>query len=269
MSNVIQRHDNRAYNQMRSIKVAYNLFGYAPGNVLFELGNTKVLCSVTMQKGVPHFLKGTRTGWLTAEYSLLPSATQPRTPREGVILKRNHRSVEISRMIGRALRVVTNLDMFGEQTIMVDCDVLHADGGTRCACITAAYLSLEAASQRWLQDGFLKKPLIRNALAAVSVGVVNGHSLLDLNYEEDSKADADFNVVLTSTGKLIELQGAAERDPLSWQMFDQLRDLASSGINELFKQCGTIEKQRPVEKNRQEKVPLFSLQRRHETFPAK
>ncbi len=264
MNNMI-RHDHRAYDQIRSVKVSYNCFGYAPGNVFFEQDNTKVLCSVSMQKGVPPFLKGTRTGWLTAEYAMLPAATLSRVARESVLLKRNYRSVEISRMIGRSLRTIIDLNSFGEQTIMIDCDVLQADGGTRCASLTGAFLALKMAEQKWLLDGLLRKSIIKDSLAAVSVGIVAGCPLLDLDYQEDSKADVDFNVVLTSTEKVIEIQGASEKSPISWQLFDQLRDLASHGIKQLFKNCLSIESP-TLKKKLKQKLPLFSLQRRNENI---
>lgn len=263
MNNTIKRYGNRAYNQLREVKVRYNLFGYAPGNVLFELGNTKVLCSVMMQKGVPAFLKGTKTGWLTAEYALLPAATMMRTPREATQFKRSGRSVEISRLIGRALRSIINLDTIGEQTITVDCDVLQADGGTRTACLTGAYLALEEAEQYWLEDKCIKKPLLTEALAAISVGIINGYPYLDLDYAEDSRAEVDFNFVLTASGNIVELQGGAEQKPMSWHLFEQLRELAISGVENLFRSCKRTEKKRRSGEIKQEKVPLFSLQRRN------
>jgi len=262
----LNRSGNRQYNQLRPIKVTYDSFGYALGNVLFEQGNTKILCSITLQRGVPFFLKGTRSGWLTAQYSLLPSATQMRGQRESVTLKRNNRSIEISRLIGRALRVVVDLNSIGENTIIVDCDVLQADGGTRCACITGSYLALEVAEQRWLQEGFLKKTILREAIAATSVAIVDGKSFLDVDYNEDSNADADFNVVLTSSGRLVELQGTAEKNPVSWKSFDQLRELADHGIKDIFSKCAEYKPSHLIENKKQEKVPLFSLHRRNDSI---
>jgi len=266
MSNGMQRHDNRVYNQLRTVKVTYNLFGYAPGNVLFEIGNTKVLCSVMIQKGVPAFLKGTKTGWLTAEYALLPADTVIRTPREAIRLTRNGRSVEISRLIGRALRTIVQLDSIGEQTITIDCDVLQADGGTRSACLTGAYLALEAAEQYWLERKIILEPLIKDALAAISVGVIENQPYLDLDYVEDSRADADFNFVLTASGNLLEVQGTAEKAPISWDLFNQLQQLGQEGVEKLFHYCERIDKVQKKEV-RQEKVPFFSLQwRKHLPF---
>jgi ribonuclease PH len=257
MSSKMWRQDNRAYDQLRKVKVTYNSFGYAPGNVLFEIGNTKVLCSVMMQKGVPPFLKGSKTGWLTAEYALLPAATTIRTQREATLFKRNSRSVEISRLIGRSLRSIVQLDNIGEQTIMVDCDVLQADGGTRTACLTGAYLALEVAEQFWREKDIIPETIIKDALAAISVGVIDNQVYLDLDYSEDNRADADFNFVLTSLGKLIEVQGSAEKKALSWEVFEQLRQLACSGIAKLM--C--YSKRLATGKNRG-KGGLFSLQRR-------
>ncbi|TET06556.1 ribonuclease PH [Candidatus Dependentiae bacterium] len=251
------RQNNRTYNQLRKVKISYNLFGYAPGNVLFEMGNTKVLCSVMMQKGVPFFLKGSKTGWLTAEYALLPAATTIRTQREATLLKRNGRSVEISRLIGRSLRSIVQLDNIGEKTILVDCDVLQADGGTRTACLTGAYLALEVAEQYWLERDIIPESIIKDALAAISVGVIDNQVYLDLDYSEDNRAGADFNFVLTSSGKLIEVQGSAEKTALSWEIFEQLRQLACKGIVKLLHYSKRLAKD-----NNQEKGQLFSLQRR-------
>ena len=201
---------------------------------LFEMGNTKVLCSVTLQQGVPHFLRGKKTGWLTAEYSLLPASTPIRTVREVTANKRSGRTIEISRLIGRSLRSVVNLDALGEQTIFMDCDVLQADGGTRTACITSAYLALRAAQANWAQDGLLHGKLLIDELAAVSVGITEGLPLLDLDFVEDSATEADFNFVLTRSGRLIEIQGSAERFPLTWTQYDEMKVLALKGVAELF-----------------------------------
>lgn len=224
----------RGADQLRPLRVTYDIFKYASGSTLFELGNTKVLCSVTLQQGVPHFLRGKRTGWLTAEYSLLPASTPIRTVREVTANKRSGRTIEISRLIGRSLRSVANLDALGEQTIFMDCDVLQADGGTRIACITGAYLALRAAQAQWLHEGLLSKDLLIDELAAVSVGLADEHPILDLDFMEDSATDADFNFVLTKSQRVIEIQGSAERYPLTWQQYDGMRDLALKGVGELF-----------------------------------
>lgn len=232
--NSISRSYNRQMDQLRPLKVTYGVFLYAAGSTLFELGNTKVLCSITCQQGVPHFLKGKKTGWLTAEYSLLPVSTPIRTVRDSNTLKRNGRNIEISRLIGRALRSVLNLDKLGEYTIFVDCDVMQADGGTRTASITGAYLALKAAVSKWKQIGFLKENIIRDDIAAVSVGVKNGLTLLDLDFSEDSEVDADYNFVLTRSSKIVEIQGSAEKSPLSWNTYDSIKSSAIKGVNEIF-----------------------------------
>ena len=182
----LMRADNRAHNQLRPISLRHNEFGYAPGSVLFALGNTKVLCSVNMQPNVPPFLKGSKSGWLTAEYAMLPAATQLRTNRESSSFKRNGRSVEISRLIGRSLRNIVDLSKIGERTIIIDCDVLQADGSTRTACITAANYALHAAQAHWLERKVIDQPIITNRIAAVSVGINQDDALLDLDYTEDS-----------------------------------------------------------------------------------
>lgn len=228
------RAGQRSHDQLRPLRVSYDIFKYASGSTLFEMGNTKVLCSVTLQQGVPHFLRGKKTGWLTAEYSLLPASTPIRTVREVTANKRSGRTIEISRLIGRSLRSVANLNALGEQTIFMDCDVLQADGGTRTACITGAYLALKAAQAAWLNEGLLNGTLLVDELGAVSVGLTNNTPLLDLDFVEDSATEADFNFVLTRSGKVIEIQGSAERFPLSWDQYDSIKLLALKGVNELF-----------------------------------
>jgi len=228
------RSNQRSNDQLRPLHVSYDIFKYASGSTLFEMGNTKVLCSVTLQQGVPHFLRGKKSGWLTAEYSLLPASTPIRTVREVTANKRSGRTIEISRLIGRSLRAVANLAALGEQTIFMDCDVLQADGGTRTACITGAFLALKAAQTAWLGEGLLQEPLLIDELAAVSVGFAGSTPLLDLDFMEDSATEADFNFVLTKSGKLIEIQGSAERFPLTWDQYEDMRSLALKGVNELF-----------------------------------
>lgn len=234
MSESIQRANGRAFDQLRDIRISYNVFGYAPGSVLFELGNTKVLCSITMQVGVPPFLKGTKTGWLTAEYAMLPTSCQTRSARESTQAKRNDRSVEISRLIGRSLRAVVDLKRIGERTIYVDCDVLQADGSTRTAAITGAFLALKKADEYWLHAADIAESIIIDSVAAVSAGFTPAGALLDLDYSEDSIIDADYNFILTQSEKIIEIQGAAEKSVLSWQQFDQLKSLAIKGTADLF-----------------------------------
>lgn len=225
----------RLFNQIRPVRVTYDAFGYAAGAVLFEIGNTKVLCAVSIAQGVPPFLKGSRTGWLTAEYAMLPTSTVQRVQRESFANKKNGRCTEISRLIGRAMRAVTQLDGLGERTITIDCDVLQADGGTRTAAISGACLALRHAQNRWLQDKIITAPCLLNDVAAISVGILDGVVAIDLDCSEDNVAEADFNFVLTSTGNIIELQGAVEKcSSISWENFGQMSQLAVSGVQQLF-----------------------------------
>ncbi len=234
MLNNVQRQDGRTCDQIRQANVFYDALGYADASILFELGNTKVLVSVSLQTTVPPFLKGQKTGWLNAEYAMLPCATQQRTMRESSQAQRNTRSVEISRLIGRCLRTCVSLEDLGERTIVVDCDILQADGSTRVAAITAASLALEQAIARWHKARIIGKNIFKHSIAAVSVGMINGVACLDLNYEEDSKADADFNIIMTTSGDIIEIQGTAEKKPVSWPQFEQLKNLATKGVADLF-----------------------------------
>lgn len=228
------RLDDRAPDELRHLKVTYDIFPYAAGSVLFEMGKTKVLCSVTLQSGVPHFLRGKRRGWLTAEYSLLPASTPIRTVREVTANKRNGRTIEISRLIGRSLRSVCNLQILGEQTIFIDCDVLQADGGTRTACITGSYLALKAAQTIWLEQNMIPCHFLKDELVAVSVGVSNHGAFLDLDFAEDNAIDADFNFVLTRGGGVVEVQGAAEKEPLTWEAFENMKNFALKGATDVF-----------------------------------
>ncbi|MGA9530975.1 MAG: ribonuclease PH [Candidatus Babeliales bacterium] len=231
------RNDGRKNNQMREIRVTVDPYGYADASVLCEYGKTKVLCSVTLQAGVPPFLRGNNggMGWLTAEYALLPCATQVRARRDGV---QNRRSMEISRLIGRSLRAAVQLEKLGNRTIVVDCDVLQADGGTRAASITGASLALCIAVDRWLQRGDIVTSIIRDYICAVSVGALHQTVLLDVHYEEDSIVDADFTFVLNQCGDIIELQGTGERAAVSWDLFDQMKRSVQEGHGLL---CGYYE----------------------------
>jgi ribonuclease PH len=270
MSENIQRAYGRAFDQLRDIRISYNVFGYAPGSVLFELGNTKVLCSVTMQVGVPPFLKGTKTGWLTAEYAMLPTSCQTRATRESSQAKRNDRSVEISRLIGRSLRAVVDLKRIGERTIYVDCDVLQADGSTRTAAITGAFLALKKADEYWLNAGDIVESIIIDSVAAVSAGLTANCPLLDLDYAEDSIIEADYNFILTRSEKIVEIQGAAEKNALTWQQFEQLKNLAIKGTSDLFARMNLDTQKIPLvkpannsdTKKQRTDAPLFSLKNR-------
>lgn len=208
----------------------------ASGSVLIGLGSTRVICAVTLEEGVPRWMReqGTTGGWITAEYSLLPYSTTERTRRESTAGRIGGRTHEIQRMIGRCLRSVTNLDALGPRTFWVDCDVLAADGGTRTAAVTGAYVALRLAVRRLLRQGVLDTNPIRDSLAAVSVGVVDGHALMDLCYEEDASAEVDLNVVMTGGGRLVEIQGTGERGPFSHRMLEKLLRLARKGVKELL-----------------------------------
>lgn len=266
MQNHITRSQGRKFDELRPVKITYDQYGYSTASVLFELGNTKVHCAVNLQAGVPPFLKGKRTGWLKAEYAMLPSATALRTHREATSVERNGRSIEISRLIGRALRSVINLDPLGEQTIIIDCDVLQADGGTRTACITGAFLALSCAVDRWLAAGKISHTIITDTIAAISVGTRDNQVLLDIDFAEDSNIDADFNFILTKSGSIIEIQGTAEKKPIPWALFEQIHKVAHQGINQLFTLC----KAEPVPVAlpprgailERERNPLFSLKNR-------
>lgn len=259
----IKRSCGRAYDELRPIRITPDVFGYATASVLFEIGNTKVLCSVSLQSHVPPFLKGSKTGWLKAEYSMLPTATESRTQRESTSSDRNGRSIEISRLIGRSLRSIVKLDALGEKTIVVDCDVLQADGGTRTACITGASLALHYAVARWLNSGIINQNVLTGSIAAISVGILNGIPLLDIDYPEDCKLDADFNFVLKQDGSIVEIQGTSEKQTVSWAEFDKIRVLAEKGIQSLFKMTEPEDK---TQKNpAKQSVPLFSLANRIQT----
>src|SRR5579863_6245287 len=230
----IVRNDKRTPDQLRPVSFSRGIYEFAAGSFLFEMGKTKVLCAVSLQNGVPQFLRGKGTGWLTAEYALLPTSTMTRTQRDSMLVRKDGRAVEIARFIGRCFRSIVDLSTIGERTITIDCDVLQADGGTRTAAITGSFLSLAMAQEKWLQTRVITKPIIKEKITAVSVGVVNDNVLLDLNYEEDSAATADFNFVITQSDKVIEMQGGAESDPLSWDTFEAVRVLARQGAQQLF-----------------------------------
>lgn len=232
---VITRNDGRAYNNVRPLTITYDPFGYADASIMFELGQTKVMVAVTLQNGVPQFLKGKGTGWLTAEYAMLPTSTRMRCMRDSMQHHRNNRSVEISRFIGRSLRSVVDLSFLGERTIVVDCDVIQADGGTRVACVSAASLVLTLAAKRWIEAGVVEKNFVNDSLVAISVGMVKGQVYLDLTQVEDNEADADFNFILTTNGDVVEVQGTAEKAPVSWEDFEHFKTLALMGIEQLQK----------------------------------
>jgi ribonuclease PH len=228
-----RRADGRRADELRPVRITRHFTKHAEGSVLIETGQTRVLCTASVEEGVPLFLKGKGQGWLTAEYGMLPRATNTRTRREAAEGRQSGRTQEIQRLIGRSLRAVVDLAALGERTIRIDCDVLQADGGTRCASITGAYIALADAIAWCRQRRALVGEPLRDAVAAVSVGVVGGTALLDLDYAEDSGCDTDMNVVMTGAGGFVEVQGTAERTPFSRGEFEALLSLAQEGIARL------------------------------------
>lgn len=233
------RNDGRLANGMRKVKINTEYMKYAEGSCLFEIGNTKVICTASVEDGVPPFMRGKGSGWITAEYAMLPRSCQRRVARESSKGKKGGRTHEIQRLIGRALRGVTNTDLLGERTIWLDCDVIQADGGTRCASITGSFIALCLALDHLKKQKIFNKIPVDHFIAAISVGMVDGDIRLDLNYEEDSSAEVDMNVVMTDTGKFVEVQATAEREPFSRDDMDNMIELAKKGINDLFEKQKT------------------------------
>jgi ribonuclease PH len=233
-SGTYARTDGRRADELRRARITPGFMPYAEGSALIEMGNTRVICTATLDERVPPFRRNTGQGWLTAEYAMLPRATQQRTQRETGRGGPSGRTHEIQRLIGRSLRAVTNLSKLGERTITIDCDVLQADGGTRTASITGAYVALVLACRRLVRENKLSSLPIVGEVAAVSVGVVAGTPLLDLKYDEDSRAEVDMNVVCTGDGRFVELQGTAEGEPFSQEQTDALLALARAGLRTLF-----------------------------------
>jgi ribonuclease PH len=230
----VKRGDGRAFNQLRAVKITPGYQKFAEGSVLIEMGNTHVLCAVTLDERVPPFLKGTGKGWVTAEYSMLPRATLSRTQRDSAQGRVNGRSQEIQRLIGRSLRAVTDMAVLGERQLIVDCDVIQADGGTRTASITGAYVALYQALKNMKSMGLISSVPLTNTVAAASVGIIRSNMMLDLCYEEDSQAEVDCNIVMTDQGAFVEVQGTAENKPFSRSSLDGLLALAEGGIKQLF-----------------------------------
>ena len=226
--------DGRIAAQMRPVKLETNFLLTAEGSVVISVGHTRVLCAATIEDGVPSFLRGKGSGWVTAEYSMLPRSTITRTPREAVKGRQSGRTLEIQRLIGRSLRAVMDMAALGERTITLDCDVLQADGGTRTAAITGAYVAMSIALKKLLKAGVLKKSPLRDTVAATSVGIVKGIPVLDLCYEEDAAAQVDMNLVMTGEGKFIEVQATAEQIPFDDPQLAELIHLARNGIKELI-----------------------------------
>ena len=227
------RMDNRKSNQLREVRFTRNWSEHAEGSVLVEFGKTRVLCTASFTEGVPRWMQGQGKGWVTAEYSMLPRATHTRSDRESVKGKLGGRTQEISRLIGRSIRSIIDMSALGENTIILDCDVLQADGGTRTAAITGAYVALADAIRWAMAKSLVSKSPIKDSISAISVGIIDGKPMLDLCYEEDVRAETDMNVVCTGSGKFVEVQGTAERDPFDRALLDNLLDLALAGCGEL------------------------------------
>jgi len=227
------RRDGRALSELRPVELVLDFTENPLGSVLCSMGRTKVLCTVSEEVGVPRWLKGSGQGWITAEYSMLPGSTDTRSGREATRGKQSGRTQEIQRLIGRSLRAVADMRALGDRTLWVDCDVLQADGGTRTASVTGAYTALALACQRLNQRGDVKRDVLRDSVAAVSVGIVGGEVCLDLPYEEDARAEVDMNVVATGSGRFIEVQGTGEGGTFSTEQLAALTDLALTGIAEL------------------------------------
>lgn len=234
LRSVKYREDGRAENQLRKIKITRDFNLYAEGSVLIEFGNTKVICTASVSEKVPPFLKGQGKGWITAEYSMIPRATGERNQRESAKGKLSGRTMEIQRLIGRALRTAIDLDKLGERTVTIDCDVIQADGGTRTTSISGGYIALALAMKKLVNEGILaENPIISN-VAAISVGIVGGTPMLDLKYSEDSAAEVDMNVVMNGEGRFVEVQGTGEEATYTRTELNQLLDLAEAGINEII-----------------------------------
>ena len=230
----MRRSYSRATDELRPLSIETRVLPHAEGSAYIKLGGTHILCAATVEEIVPRWMKGTGKGWVTAEYALLPRSTSERTQREAVKGKQGGRTVEIQRLIGRSLRAVVDMKALGERQIILDCDVIQADGGTRCAAITGAYVALAQAIQGLQNQKKIRQNPLKAAVGAISVGVVKGVPLLDLDYSEDSKADVDANIVMTDINQFVEIQGTAEQNPFSPETLQKLLALASTGLDEIF-----------------------------------
>jgi ribonuclease PH len=229
------RPDGRKNDELRRVNITRNFIKTAEGSVLIEVGSTRVICTATIEDRVPPFLKDQRRGWITAEYGMIPRATHSRTTRESTSGRIGGRTQEIQRLIGRALRAVVDLERLGERTVWIDCDVIQADGGTRTASITGAFIALNDALQHAVRNGMIERNPIKDCLAAVSVGIINNEPRLDLCYAEDSAAEVDMNVVMTGSSRIVEIQGTAESEPFSKDALNAMLSMAEKGISELIK----------------------------------
>lgn len=234
------RSDGRSAEQIRGLKITPDFISQAEGSVLIELGKTRVICTASVADGVPSFMKGSGKGWVTSEYGMLPRATEERTPREASRGKQTGRTQEIQRLIGRSLRAVMDEEALGERTVWMDCDVIEADGGTRTASITGAFVALALAMERLVAAGILKTSPLIDSVAATSVGIVDDRALLDLCYEEDARAEVDMNVVMTGTGDFVEIQATAEGRPFTGGEMQDLLALAAAGIRRLGEEQRTV-----------------------------
>ena len=256
----MKRIDGRPFNYLRKVKITPNYLSHPAGSVLVEMGGTKVICAVTVEPGVPGWMRaqGVPGGWVTSEYGLLPASTIARDQREATKGKQSGRTMEIQRLIGRSFRTVIDLKSLGPNTVYIDCDVIDADGGTRCASITGASVALQLAFRKLVEKNVLHKFPMKENVAAVSVGMKDGEVLLDLCYEEDSNADVDMNVVMTESGKIIEVQGTAEEVPFSRQELDRMLDVAGAGLERLFA-CQRAVLSPREERRKEPHVPLGNI----------
>ncbi len=228
------RVDGRQPDQARALNIRPDFMSSAEGSALIETGNTKIICTASVEESVPNFLRGSGRGWVTAEYDMLPRSTSTRKPREARLGRPSGRTSEIQRLIGRSLRAAVNMGRLGERTLFIDCDVMQADGGTRTAAITGGWVAMASAMQLLIEERVIRKMPIKNHVAAISVGIINGVPMLDLNYEEDSRADVDMNVVMNSVGDFVEIQASAEEQTFSKSQLNELLQLAQSGIHGLI-----------------------------------
>jgi len=231
---MIKRQDGRGAEFLRKVNITRNFMKFAEGSCLIELGDTKVICTATVDESVPQFLKGKGTGWVTSEYSMLPRSCQQRVQREAVRGAVGGRTHEIQRLIGRSMRAIIDLPALGERSVWIDCDVLQGDGGTRCASITGSFIALSDAISWMKKKGMISKAPVLDHVAAISVGLVKGEPVIDLTFQEDSNADVDMNIVMTGGGKFIEVQGTAEGEPFDGEQLNKLLELAKKGIGQLI-----------------------------------
>ncbi|MDD5437277.1 MAG: ribonuclease PH [Candidatus Omnitrophica bacterium] len=230
----MKRRDGRSCDELRKLKITKNYIKYAEGSCLIELGETKVITTATIENTVPPFLKGKGTGWITAEYGMIPRSCKTRVQREASKGKLGGRTMEIQRLIGRSMRSVADMSKIGERTIWLDCDVIQADGGTRCASITGSFISTILALWKMREEGLIREIPVSDYVAAISVGMLDGGPILDLNYDEDSSAEVDMNIIMTGDGRFVEIQGTAEREPFKKEEMNKLIALAKKGIDELI-----------------------------------